>query len=73
MGSQPMLRVRRGGPQGEGAREGRAYVLACVSGSAHAGVRGHGDKGSGRGGLVSCGYVAELVVLGSWFAAITAF
>lgn len=38
------MRMRRGGPQGEGARGGRAYVLACVSGSAHAGVRGHGEK-----------------------------
>lgn len=38
------------------------YVLACVSGSAHAGVRGHGEKGgSGRGGWVSWGYVAGLV------------
>lgn len=42
--SHPLARVRRGGPQGEGTREGRAYVLACVSGSAHAGVRGHGEK-----------------------------
>lgn len=40
----PLARVRRGGPQEEGARGGRAYVLACVSGSAHAGVRGHGEK-----------------------------
>ena len=40
----PLARVRRGGPPGEGERGGRAYVLACVSGSAHAGVRGHGEK-----------------------------
>lgn len=40
----PMARMRKDGPQGEGAREGRAYVFACVSGSAHASVRGHGKK-----------------------------
>lgn len=45
---------------GARAREkGGLYVLACVSGSAHAGVRGHGEKGgSGRGGSASWGYVA---------------
>lgn len=49
------------------------YVLACVSGSAHAGVRGHGEKVALAGEARLAVAMYELVGSAFSFAAIAAF